>query len=410
MRGWRSVVLAVGCWGLAAPAAFGQMLTEEQALERMRREHPQLQALGFTVRERAAAARERGLLSNPAVSYTREEAGIFVDNFLVISQDLPVRGRLGLLGEAADQAGAAAESRAAASRLALETRLRLAFTDLLLAQERARVLDDDLAELGGLVDVLRAREDEGEGSRFDRLRAEREVAEIETDLRAAVIDRQVAQARLAAFLAPGTDPSGLTAAGDLAGRDAVTGLEALVTQALAERPDYRALAQSATQWTLERRAAERLRLPGAAVSAGLKRARSAPLGHDSGYALTATMSLPLFNRGQAQVARAEAARARTDAERQVLRGRIESEVRAAHAAAAGYRELAERYRLESVEPAAELAEIAAAAHDEGEFTILERLDAHSVMLSARLRLLELYAAARRAAVELDRAVGRRRAR
>ena len=121
------------------------------------------------------------------------------------------------------------------------------------------------------------------------------------------------------------------------------------------------------------------------------------------------MALPLFNRGQAQVARAEAARARTDAERRVLRGRIESEVRAAHATAAGYRELAERYRLESVEPAATLAEIAATAHEEGEFTILERLDAHQVMLSARLRLLELYSAARRAAIELDRAVGRRRA-
>ena len=409
MRGWRSVVLAVGCWGLAAPAAFGQALTEAQALERMRREHPQLQALDFTARERAAEARERGLLSNPTVSYTREEAGIFVDNFLVINQDLPVRGRLGLLGRAADEAAGAAESRAAAARLALETRLRLAFTDLLLAQDRTRVLDDDLSELGRLVGVLRAREDEGEGSRFDRLRAEREVAEIEADRRAAAIDREVARARLAAFLAPGTDPSGLTAAGDLAARAAVADLETLVMQALAERSDYRALTRSAAQWTLERRAAERLRLPGAAVSAGLKRARSQPIGHDSGYALTATMSLPLFNRGQAQVARAEAARARTDAERRVLRGRIESEVRAAHAAVTGYHELAERYRLESVEPAAALADIAATAHDEGEFTILERLDAHRVMLTARLRLLELHAAARRAAIELDRAVGKRRA-
>ncbi len=408
MCDWRSVVLAAGCWSLAGPAASGQMLTEAQALEQMRREHPQLQVLGFLVRERAAAARERSLLSNPAVSYTREEAGIFVDNFLVISQDLPVRGRLGLLGEAADQAGAAAASEAAASRLVLEARLRLAFIDLLLAQERARVLSADLSELGQLVGTLRAREEEGEGSRFDRLRAEREVAEIETDLHTAVIDRRVAQSRLAAFLAPGTDPFGLTAVGELAERAAVASLDTLVMEALEQRPDYRSLAQRATQWTLERRAAERLRLPAASVSAGLKRARSQPIGHDSGYAFTATMSLPLFNRGQVQVARAEAARARTDAERQALHGRIESEVRAAHTRAAGYRELAERYRLESVEPAAALADIAAAAHDEGEFTILERLDAQRVVLSARLRLLELYAAARRAVIDLDRAVGRRR--
>ena len=82
--------------------------------------------------------------------------------------------------------------------------------------------------------------------------------------------------------------------------------------------------------------------------------------------VAATLGVPLFNRGQAQVARAEAARARTDAERLALRTRIDSEVRAAYAAASRYRALAERYRIASVEPAAELAAIATAAYEEGE--------------------------------------------
>ncbi len=406
MRRWRYAVLAAGCWGLTVPAASGQMLTERQALERMRLEHPQVQALRFTVREAEAGARERSLLSNPTVSYTREDAGLIADDFLVVQQELPLRGRLGLLGRAADKAAAAAESRADESRLALETRLRLAFTELLLAQERMRVLEADLTELRGLVDVLEARETEGEGSRYDRLRAEREVAEIETDLGAAAIGRLTAQARLAAFFAPGTEPAGLTAAGSLPQRPAVADVGTLVDQALSRRADYRALEHSETQWTIERRAAERLRLPNAVVAAGLKRVTQ-PTAIDQGYTVIATVGVPLFNRGQAQVARAEAARARTDAERQVLRTRIESEVRVAHAAVTGYHTLAERYRRESVEPATTLAAIAAAAHGEGEYTILERLDAHRVMLSARLRLLDLYAATRRAAIELDRAVGRR---
>ena len=406
MRSWRSLVLAAGCSGVAVQAAFGQMLTEERALERMRLEHPQLHALRFTVRELAADARERSLPFNPKVGVTREAAGVFVDNFLLVSQQLPVRGRTRLLGEAAGMAVAAAESRADASRLALETRLRLAFTELLLSQERARALEIDLSQLRQLVGMLRAREQEGEGSRFDRLRAEREVAEIETDLGAANIDRMAAQIRLAAFFEPGTDPSRLAAAGDLSEPAAVASLDALVAQALAQRPDYRALTQSEMQWTIERRAAERLRLPGAEVAAGVKQA-SQPVGRDTGYAVTATLALPLFNRGQAQVARAEAARARTGAERQVLRAGIESEVRVAHAAATGYRQLAERYRVDSVEPAAALASIAATAHDEGEYTIRERLDAQQMTLRVRLRLLELYSAARRATIELDRAVGRR---
>ena len=52
-----------------------------------------------------------------------------------------------------------------------------------------------------------------------------------------------------------------------------------------------------------------------------------------------------------------------------------------------------------------MAAIATAAYEEGEYGILELLDSHRVTLSAGLRLLELSAAARRAAVELDRAIG-----
>ena len=58
-----------------------------------------------------------------------------------------------------------------------------------------------------------------------------------------------------------------------------------------------------------------------------------------------------------------------------------------------------------MEPAAELVAIADAAYQEGEYGILELLDAHRVTLGAQTRLLELSAAARRAAIELDRVIG-----
>ena len=402
---WRPLVLAAGFCGLVAWGASAQTLTEEQALARMRSEHPQERVLHFTVREVAAAARERSLLANPTVSYTREDAGLSVDDFLLVTQELPLRGRMGLLGRAAGQAVTAAEARADADLLAFETRLRLAFTDLLLAQERTQTLETGVSELGRLVDVLRAREQQGEGSRFDRLRAEREVAEIGTDLETVVIDRGMAQARLASFFAPGTDPAGLTAVGRVADGGTVPGLDSLLTQALARRQDYRALTFGKARWETEQLAAERLRFPGASVTAGLKRT-GPPAARDSGYAVTATVAVPLFNRGQAQVDRAEAARARVDAERLVLGARIEGEVRVAHAAASRYRELADSYRAGSVERAAELAAIATTAYEEGEYGILELLDAHRVTLGAELRLLELSAAARRAAIELDRATGR----
>ena len=404
MRRWRPLVLVAGVCGLIAWDASGQTLTEEQALARMRVEHPLIQVLRFAVDELAADARERRQFANPTVSYTREDAGFSVDDFLLVTQELPLRGRRGLLEEGSGQAVAAAEARADADLLAFETRLRLAFTDLLLAQERTQALETGVSELARLVDVLRAREEQGEGSRFDRLRAEREVAEIETDLDTVAIDHRTAQARIAAFLAPGTDPTGLRAGGRLAAGETIPDLDSLLAQALLSRPDYRALTFGEAQWDTERRAAERLRFPVASVTAGWKRA-GPPGARDSGYALTATLGVPLFSRGQAQVDRAEAARARANAERVVLGSRIESEVRAAHAAASRYRELVDSYRAGSVERAAELAAIATAAYEEGEYGILELLDAHRVTLGAELRLLELAAAGRRAAIELDRAIG-----
>ena len=275
MRQWPMLVAAAGVWCAAAAPASGQTLTEAQALARMRAEHPQLRALRLGVRELEADARERRLLANPTVSYTREDAGNATDDFLLVSQELPVRGRIGLFDEAAGQAVTAAEARADASVLAVETRLRMAFTALLLAQERTRVLQSGLSELRRLADVLRTREREGEGSRFDRLRAEREVADIETDLEAAEIERLGAQARLAAFFTPGTDPSDLRAAGALLDDPVRSDPATLVELALAGRPDYRALELSAAQWRTEQRAAERLRYPGAAVNAGLKRTGAA---------------------------------------------------------------------------------------------------------------------------------------
>ena len=397
-------VLVAGLCALVVQAVSAQTLTEEQALARMRLEHPQIRVLDLTVRELEADTRERTLLPNPAFTYTREDTGLNVDDFLLVTQELPLRGRRGLLGEASAKAVTAAQAGAAANLLAFETRLRLAFTDLLVAQAQVALLEDGLTELTALVDVLRARESEGEGSLFDRLRAEREMADTDVDLESAEIDLLRSQVQLASYFMPGSDPTTLQAAGALTDGADIAELESLLVRALERRGDYRALTHRETRWAAERRAAQRLRFPETSITAGLKRSGSPTL-RDSGYALTATVEIPLFNRGQAQVARAEAARARVNAERSVLGAQIESQVRAAHAAASRYADLTDRYRAESVEPASELVAIATAAYEEGEYGVLELLDAHRVKLGAERRLLALSAEARRAAIELNHAIG-----
>ena len=400
----RRWLLAGLCMAFASPGA-AQSLTEAQAVARMRAEYPHVIALRLGVRELEAEARERTLPANPAVAYTREDAGAAVDDFLLVSQELPLWGRRRLVGEAARHEVSARAADVDARLLAVEAELRHVFTDLLLAQDRVRSLEAGVGRLDELIAVLLTREEQGEGSRFDRLRAEREVAEVDADLALAGIDRGQAQARLAAFLAEGTDPDGLTAAGRIDDFPAPAVPALAAGQVSERRPAYRALGLEAERWGAEERAARRLRLPSAQLTGGLK--RSGVFGPvDTGYVLGASFSVPVFNRGQAQAARAAAAGARVEAERRTLAARIAAEVHAASAAAVGARELADRYRADSVSRADELVAIATAAYEEGEFGILELLDAHRVSLSANLRSLELSAAARRAAVELDRAAGR----
>ncbi len=401
VRRW---LLAVLCVALGAPGA-AQSLDEAQAVARMRAEHPRVTALRLAVRERAAEARGRTLPANPAVAYTREEAGAGVDDFLLVSQDLPLWGRRRFLGAAAGHAVSAAAADVEARLLAVEAELRLVFTDLLLAQERARTLEAGVGRLDGLIGVLRTREEQGEGSRFDRLRAEREVAEVDADLALAGIARRRAQARLAAFFAEGTDPDGLAAAGRLDDYPVADVPARAAGPRPERRPAYRALGLRTERWEAEERAARRLRLPSAQVTGGLKRS-GVPGAADTGFVLGASVSVPLFDRGQAQAARAAAARARLEAERRALAARIAAEVHAASSAAAGARALADRYRDDAVSRAEELVAIADAAYEEGEFGILELLDAHRVSLRASLRALDLSASARRAAIELDRAAGR----
>ena len=154
----------------------------------------------------------------------------------------------------------------------------------------------------------------------------------------------------------------------------------------------------------ERRAAAALRVPSPAIGYGVKRS-STDGGATSGSQLTLEVDMPLFNRGQSAVALAMAQAARASAERAFLRLQVETEVRAAHAVVGLEQARAIRYEQSLGETAEPLDTIARAAYQEGELGILELLDAHGQLREARLRVIDLNAAGRLAAIELDRATG-----
>ena len=394
---WAAVLL----W---CPVLSAQALTEKDLLRRFNEENQRARALGARSGAVQAEMNLRTLPPLPVVSYSREDAAGSKEDYLVIEQQVPLSGRLGLLRQARDAAVNAQKEQSNYALNLLYSDLRLAFVELLLSQQRAAAIQKSLTELEELVRVLREREREGEGSAFDRLRAERELAEVQADLISAQAMTVRSQSKVASFLAPGTESRSLSAQGKMDIDRALPEMVTLISGALEVRGDYKAQEQQLQQLARERSAAERLRIPEPVVSAGMKRVATASL-TDTGHIFSVSVPLPFFNRSRREAAVANANFTRTQAEKQALQQQIASEVKAAYEATEQRRRLAQEYRQQVGEKNIELTRVARIAYQEGEHRILELLDAFRVTLSSELRALDLVAAARQAEIELERAVG-----
>jgi cobalt-zinc-cadmium efflux system outer membrane protein len=389
--------------------AAGKELSESQVIERFLALSPQARELRAAVALTEAQARTRAVYSNPSFSYSREGAGY--NAFFEASQTVPVNGRIRYLREAGAAAVSAADANREAVLWSLRSDLRLAFYRMVAAQEREQLLSGSIADVEQLVRILRQREDEGEGSRYDRLRAERELGELRTDLATVRSFVPAAAARLAGYL-----PEGATVEvvrGDLRIPSDIPESEELLRRAINARADYRAEQESVRRYQIEQQAAGRLRIPEPQVSAGVKRAdvisgvAPDPFSNvtRTGLAFSVSIPFPVFNSGRYEVARYQAEQEQANARSAVLTRQIRTEVEGAHDVLTMRRDALAAYSREIEAAGGELARITQVAYQEGEIGILELLDSLRVNRAARLRLLDLQAAVKEALIELERVVG-----
>ena len=267
------------------------------------------------------------------------------------------------------------------------------------AQTRERELAAARDRLRELADVLAKREAAGDAAGFDRLRAEREVLDVDADRAMAVADRARAQAAVAGFFAGSVDASQIIAIDRSVAPVALPDVNALIERAESVRGEILALRKDAESAHFAVRAADRRWVPEPEIIAGTK---SSSIGAgDIGSVFTVQASLPLFDRGKPEhtlaVARAAQADARIDAFRQSVR----AEIAAWRAAVVERRDAASRYRAAAVQSAAQIERIAQVSYDAGERGILELLDAYRTGSSARVRQVLLDLATREAEIELE---------
>ena len=403
-----ALMLSVSWHAFGAPQE-AEPWTEARIIERFLEQSPQARELRARVGLTEAEARARIVYPNPSASYSREGAGY--NEFFEVSQVLPVNGRLRYLRDAGSAAVAVSEAGRETALWTLRNELRVAFHQMVAAQERVRVLEAESGELERLIQVLRVREQEGEGSRYDRLRAEREAFELRTDVTAAKSLIAAARARIMAFLPEGTRIGSVL--GTLTVAPEIPAAPALKQRALSTRADYRVEQRNLARYQIEEQGARRLRVPEPQISAGIKRADvTSGTGPDpfantarTGLVFSLTVPLPVFNSGRYEVSRYQAEQEQARSRAAVIERQMSAEIEGAREVLEIRIEALKTYRDRLATAGPELGRVTRVAYDEGEAGILELLDSLRVNRAANLRLLDFEMAAKEALIDLERAVG-----
>jgi cobalt-zinc-cadmium efflux system outer membrane protein len=384
---------------VASPVMAQTVLSEADVLARLSGDSPRARAIRAAVDVVNADVAMAGRWPNPRATYNRESVAGVTEHIVTVSQPLPITGRRGFEIGAASALADAASRRADDAIRQARAEVRAAFADLVSAQVRESELARAVDRLRDVVDVITRRERAGDAAGYDRLRAERELTDLEADLAGARADRASAQATLGSFFSNLGDATSLVVAVPPApSRAALATVQELVGRAQATRGEALALQHEIDAAHFNEQAAARRLLPEPEIVAGTKSSNAA--GGDLGSVISVHATVPLFDRSHPERARARAQAARAEAELAVFNTTIRARITALRALVIERRDAADRYRA-SATSTADLERIAQVSYDSGETGILQLLDAYRSAASVRARQAALDAAARQAEIELE---------
>jgi cobalt-zinc-cadmium efflux system outer membrane protein len=413
----RTFLVCAALAGAFAPSSAGAqslMLTESDALARLSTDSPRVRAARAGIDIARVDVLSASRWPNPRVNWDRQAVAGVTEHYVTASQPLPITGRRRFDLQAASALVSATSSRADDEVRRLRADLRLAFAELVAAEARARELTAARDRLRELTDIVAKREGEGDAAGFDRLRTEREVLDVESDLVIVATERARAQATLASFFSDAVDPSQIVAVGRPPSASAVPAVAALLEQAESARGDLVAFRHEMEAARFAARAADRSLVPEPEIFVGTKSSTASSGGVGSavtigdsaiGPVIAVHATIPLFDRARPERALAAARAAQAEARAESFRVALRGEVVALREAVLQRRAAAARSRGEAVNSAAQIERIAQVSYDAGERGILELLDAYRVGSSARVRQAALDLAVRQAEIELEFTTG-----
>lgn len=276
--------------------------------------------------------------------------------------------------------------------------VKVAYTDLMLARERARLADEALKVRRRIQDLSESRLRAGDLSELEAATARIDALRAHEESQRARYDTRIVEQRLRV----------LTGAkeGEFRPKDETmtvdTARDELERRALAARPDLRA-----AELGIEA-AGKRIGLAKAevfAISGILDANRTDNNGIEMGPG--AQLPIPIFNRNQAGIARAKAEVERASWNYLAVKDRIVLEVRDAYTRLAQAREALADWEQKILPPLEATTQQAERAFELGNVSLLLVYENTRQLLTARVRHAEIEADLRRAHAELERSVGQR---
>jgi outer membrane protein, heavy metal efflux system len=398
---------------IQAQTARPQRLTLSDAVERARLSHPLIVAAKQRVAIAEAERMESGLKPNPSLTVSGEnfplgpapkgfEFGSGTDWFAVYTQTFETGGKRNLRVLLAENNLEVAQGEASAVERRVVFEVKVAYQRVASAQLRVEFLRENHASLSQLAGLNEVRVKEGYIAEGDLIKARLEAQRAEFQMRKAGLEYERSRIELLRAMGASSFEEGeqsFEIAEEL-NFQPVSINTTLLREAAMRLPQVQA-AQSRMERAESLLRLEQARVrPDITASIGYKRN-----GPDNALYAAVSAPLPLYNRNQAQVARAQAEVESARAELQYAQNTVQAELAAARRAVELNQKQVESLRAEFLSLADESRSVSLAAYREGAVDLLVLLDAQRVRSQAQELYFQAIYDYQLAIHELERAAG-----
>jgi cobalt-zinc-cadmium efflux system outer membrane protein len=381
-------------------------LDEDAFVAALKRTDPRFERLAAGAALSQADVAAAAVRPNPEIAFDREEVfpdGGIATSYARLSWRLDLAGRRGRRVAAARALAHADAADADIARVALVVDGLRVFHQTAYARLRLELLRTEGGALARAAEIVEKRSRAGASSGYDARRIALELAAYDDLIASAETELLAARSRLGALV--GVDAADASSTLELPALPAAPP-PAAGDAAVEARGDHRAARRRQDAADALERLADRGWIPDLGVSVG-GMAADVEDATAFGYTLGLTLTLPIFDRGQAERARARAIRRLAQADQRLIETQVPRRVTVARETLARRIEQARKLASEQVARLDDLIRSAETGYREGETRVGDLLDAHRAARETRLRDLELRRDARDAELDLWLALGRR---